>query len=295
MILDIASFAHSLIADIAWDVKKLQTQPRLIVIVVGDDPASAVYVRNKIRRCADAGMQWEVLHFENTISEDALIQEIQTLNNDSSVTGILVQSPLPQHIDAQEVFNHIHPLKDVDGFSAANITQLYSGDESGLVPCTPKGIIKIIEWYLTSIQNTKDKIHNEGNVLAGKKAVVIGKSTIVGKPLAMMLLNAGATVTVCHSRTKDLKEHTLQADIVISAVGKKHLITADMIHEKSLVIDVGICVEEMDDRRYLFGDCDTQNIAPKADITPVPGWVGPMTIAMLLANTLLAHSLQWKQ
>lgn len=138
------------------------------------------------------------------------------------MTGILVQSPLPSHIKAQEVFNTIHPLKDVDGFSAANIAQLYSGDETGLMPCTPKGIIKIIEWYYTQIQN-------KGNILEGKKVVVIGKSTIVGKPLTMMLLNAGATVTVCHSRTKDMKVYTSQADIVIPAVGKKHLITSDMV------------------------------------------------------------------
>jgi methylenetetrahydrofolate dehydrogenase (NADP+)/methenyltetrahydrofolate cyclohydrolase len=158
-----------------------------------------------------------VLHFDDALSQDDLIREIQTLNNDTSVTGILVQSPLPSHMKAQEVFNIIHPLKDVDGFSAANITQLYSGDETGLVPCTPKGIMKIIE-------------HFSGNI-SGKKVVVIGKSTIVGKPLAMMLLNAGATVTVCHSRTTDLQEHTLQADIVISAVGKKHLITSEMVQE----------------------------------------------------------------
>ncbi len=219
-----------------------------------------------------------MLHFDVDISEKELIQKIQMLNRDDSVTGILVQSPLPSHIRAQEVFNMIAPEKDVDGFSAANIARLYAGDEAGLMPCTPRGIMKIIQKF-------------SGDV-AGKKVVVIGKSTIVGKPLAMMLLNAGATVTVCHSRTKNLAEHTLQADIVIPAVGRKHLITADMIHPDSLVIDVGICVEETDDKRCLFGDCDTDVISEKSDITPVPGGVGPMTIAMLLANTLLAHSLQ---
>ncbi len=207
-----------------------------------------------------------------------MIREIQKLNNDDSVTGILVQSPLPNHIKAQEVFNMIHPLKDVDGFSAANIARLYAGDESGLMPCTPKGIMAIIQKFFGDV--------------AGKKVVVIGKSTIVGKPLAMMLLNAGATVTVCHSRTNNLKEHTLQADVIIPAVGKKHLVTKDMVHTGALIIDVGICVEETDDKRCLFGDCDTYEIAEIADITPVPGGVGPMTIAMLLINTLLAYSLQ---
>lgn len=166
----------------------------------------------------------------------------------------------------------------MDGFSAANIARLYAGDESGLMPCTPKGIMAIIEKFFGDV--------------AGKKVVVIGKSTIVGKPLAMMLLNAGATITVCHSRTSHLSEHTQQADIIIPAVGKKHLVTKDMVHPGALIIDVGICVEETDDKRCLFGDCDTYKIAEMANITPVPGGVGPMTIAMLLSNTLLAHTLQ---
>ena len=295
MILDIQSLAAEFVSDITSEVQKLTTLPKLVVIMVGDNQASAVYVRNKIRKCAEVGMQWEVLRFDVHISEEALIAEIQTLNDDASVTGILVQSPLPSHIHAQTVFDHIHPLKDVDGFSASNIAQLYSGDETGLMPCTPKGIIQIIEWYYNQMQNAKCKMQNEGSVLSGKKVVVIGKSTIVGKPLAMMLLNPGSTVTVCHSRPSNLREHTVQADIVIPAVGKKHLITSDMVREWTLVIDVGICVEEVDDKRCLFGDCDTSAIAEKADITPVPGGVGPMTIAMLLANTLLAHSLQWKK
>jgi len=150
---------------------------------------------------------------------------------------------------------------------------LYSGDETGLMPCTPKGVIKIIEWYLSQKHKAQSIKHKAGSVLAGEKVVVIGKSTIVGKPLVMMLLNAGATVTVCHSRTNNLKEQTLQADIIIPAVGKKHLLTADMIQPRALVIDVGICVEETDDKRLLFGDCDTAGIAQIADITPVPGGV----------------------
>ena len=281
MILDIRSLAEDILSEITQTVKWLSTVPKLVVVMVGDNPASAVYVRNKIKQCAVTWMQWDILRFDTTISEETLIQEIQKLNADNTVTGILVQSPLPDHIHAQEVFNTIHPLKDVDGFSAANITWLYSGDETGLMPCTPKWIMKIIEKF-------------SGNV-AGKKVAIIGKSVIVGKPLAMMLLNAGATVTVCHSRTKNLTEHTLQADIVIPAVGRKHLLTADMISPGTLVIDVGICVEEQKDRRCLFGDCDTTAISETSDVTPVPGGVGPMTIVMLLSNTLLAYSLQWKQ
>lgn len=211
------------------------------------------------------------------ISEQEILDEVQKLNNNTEIDGILVQSPLPDHIDAQRVFNAINSDKDVDGFSSTNIAKLYSGDESGLIPGTPKGIMEIIKKHRT---------------LEGKNVVVIGKSTIVGKPLAMLLLHAGATVTICHSRTKELSVHTKNADIVISAVGKKHLITANMIAPGSLVIDVGINVEENEQGRKLFGDCDTESIAEIADITPVPGGVGPMTIAMLLSNVLIAHSLQ---
>lgn len=153
MILDIASFAHSFIADITLEVQKFHVPPKLTVIMVGDNPASAIYVRNKIKQCQIVGIQGEVIHLETTLAQDELIAKIQTLNSDDSVDGILVQSPLPMHIDAQEVFNHIHQLKDVDGFSAANITRLYTGDETGLLPCTPKGIIKIVEWYFTQMKN----------------------------------------------------------------------------------------------------------------------------------------------
>lgn len=223
------------------------------------------------------GITSNLVHLEESISQQELLEEIKKLNQDKAVTGILVQSPLPEHIHAQEIFDCIDPKKDVDGFSSQNMAQLYSGDESGLVPGTPKGIMKIIQSHRKA---------------AGKHAVVIGKSTIVGKPLAMLLLHAGATVTICHSRTEDLSVHTKNADIVISAVGRKHLITADMIRPDSLVVDVGINVEENTEGRKLFGDCDTENIEKFADITPVPGGVGPMTIAMLLSNVLQAHSIQ---
>lgn len=295
MILDIRSLSQKIVDSIAESVSMNSLTLKLVVIIVGSDPASEIYVRNKIRQCSVVGIEGEVLRFYENIDERELAERVMTLNNDPAVTGILIQSPLPRHISAQKIFNTIHPLKDVDGFCANNVTRLYSGDESGLMPCTPKGIMRIINWYFEKMNNEQWTMNNGGNILAGRNVVVIGKSTIVGKPVAMMLLNAGATVTVCHSRTKNLAEHTLKSDIVITAVWKKHLVTSEMVKPGALVIDVGINVEETDEKRFLFGDCDTLAIAEKADITPVPGGVGPMTIAMLLANILLAHSLQWKQ
>jgi methylenetetrahydrofolate dehydrogenase (NADP+)/methenyltetrahydrofolate cyclohydrolase len=322
MILDIKTSAEQTIKDLEEVVKKLHSQPHLTIIMVGDNNASAVYVRNKIKTCESIGIKATLLHFaQSTTSE--LIREIHRLNADETVHGILVQSPLPSDIPAQEVFDVIHPKKDVDGFSSTNIARLYSGDETGLVPGTPKGIMKICFAYF-QMKNAKSKEQNDNpqfwilnfpfsevddshsallrrtnefwtdnKILEGKTAVVIGKSTIVGKPLSLMLMHAGATVTVCHSRTRDLSIHTKMADIIISAVGQKHLITTDMVGPGALVIDVGINVTEEDGRK-LSGDCDTDNIATIADITPVPGGVGPMTIAMLLSNVLLAHELQWK-
>lgn len=279
MILDIKTLADSLSHGIGNDVKNLEIPPHLTIIQIGDDSASEVYVRNKIRMCETVGIRWTLLNFKNTITEWELITHIKKINNDNDVDGILVQSPLPAHMNPKNIFDTIHPLKDVDGFSSTNIAQLYSGDTSGLVPGTPKWIVKIIE---------------QQREIEWKNIVIVGKSTIVGKPLAMLLLNAWATVTLCHSRTKNLWFHTKNADIVICAVWKKNLITSDMISENSLVIDVGINVEETTEGRKIFGDCDTKNIAKIADITPVPGGVWPMTIAMLLQNVLLAHKLQWK-
>jgi methylenetetrahydrofolate dehydrogenase (NADP+) / methenyltetrahydrofolate cyclohydrolase len=305
MILDIKTLAESLIQDVWNAVQKLEEKPHLTIIMVGNNSASEVYVRNKIKTCESVGIQGTLLHLPETISQTELAHEIQKLNTDNSVHGILVQSPLPSHIEAQEIFDIIDAKKDVDGFSNINTARLYSGDESGLVPGTPKGVMKIIENYFQKLQTTNHKLQSNKNSslkiedwrlkIEGKHAVVIGKSTIVGKPLAMLLLHAGATVTVCHSRTKDLSLHTKNADIIISAVGKKHLITADMVKPWSLVVDVGINVENADGGRKLFGDCDTESINNIADITPVPGGVGPMTIALLLSNVLTAYQLQWKQ
>jgi methylenetetrahydrofolate dehydrogenase (NADP+) / methenyltetrahydrofolate cyclohydrolase len=285
MILDIKTLAHSLTDALRENVAELKNKPHLTIVMVGDIPASEVYVRNKLKMCEQVGIKWSLLHLKESITEEDLLKTIKELNT-SETHGILVQSPLPKHINAQKVFDTIDPLKDVDGFSSANISRLYCGDETGLIPGTPKGIMKIIENYFL----IKNAWNNER--LIGKHVVVIWKSTIVGKPLSLLLLNAGATVTICHSKTKSIAEYTNNADIVVSAVGKKNLVTADMIKKWSLVIDVGINVEEIDEKRILSGDCDTQDIAKIADITPVPGGVGPMTIAMLLSNVVTAYELQ---
>ncbi|MBP6921621.1 bifunctional 5,10-methylenetetrahydrofolate dehydrogenase/5,10-methenyltetrahydrofolate cyclohydrolase [Candidatus Gracilibacteria bacterium] len=283
MILDIKTLAHGIIGEIEMTVKKLNTKPSLTIIMAGNNSASEVYVRNKIKTCESIAIKTALIHLPEDISQTELKDHIHKLNTDETVHGILVQSPLPGNISAQEIFDIIHPLKDVDGFCSTNIAHLYSGDETGLIPGTPKGIMKIIEHYLETKHSS----------IEGKHAVVIGKSTIVGKPLSLMLMHAGATVTVCHSRTKDLSAHTKNADIIISAVGKKDIITTDMVKPGALVIDVGINVTD-DESRKLSGDCETGSICEIADITPVPGGVGPMTIAMLLSNVLLAHSLQGK-
>ena len=281
MILDIKTLATSLTKEVEWAVKKLTSTPSLTIIMVGNNSASDVYVKNKIKTCKTVGIDANLIHLGSSVTQEELKKTIKELNKNWTVDAILVQSPLPAHINAQKIFDSIDPMKDVDGFSSVNMARLYSGDESGLVPWTPKGIMKIIEQEMGNIQ--------------GKNAVVLGKSTIVGKPLSMLLLHAWVTVTICHSKTVNIADHTINADIVISAVGKKHLVKADMIKPGALVIDVGMNVEHSPEGRKLFGDCDTENIAKIADITPVPGGVGPMTIALLLSNVLLAHSLQWKQ
>lgn len=296
MILDIKTLANTLTVNVGEEVKKLKQKPHLTIIMVGNDSASEVYVRNKLKTCENVWIESQLLHFEDSITEEQLLAEIKALNDNNDVDGVLVQSPLPKHINAQMIFDTINAQKDVDGFSSFNIAKLYSGDESCLIPGTPKGVMEIIKNYFSwNLKNPPLNVEHWALNIAGRHVVVIGKSTIVGKPLAMLLLHAGATVTICHSRTENLSAHTKNADIVISAVGKKHLITTEMIRPDSLVIDVGINVEETEQGRKLYGDCDTENIAKIADVTPVPGGVGPMTIAMLLANVLHAHELQWKK
>ena len=243
-------------------------QPHLAVVLVGENPASQVYVRNKENGCIKAGIRSTVIRLSETCSQEELEKTVTALNEDGSVHGILVQLPLPKHLDEARVLRLIDPDKDVDGFHAMNSGRLMNG-QPGFVPCTPLGVMKLLKSY--------------GIDPAGKHAVVIGRSNIVGKPMAMLLLQANATVTVCHSRTQNLKEITKQADILVAAVGRANFVTADMVKPGAAVIDVGI--NRVDGK--IVGDVDYDAVSEAAGyITPVPGGVGQMTIAMLLSNTL---------
>jgi len=247
------------------------TQPGLAVILVGDDPASAVYVRNKVRACEEAGFHSVLERYDASMTQAALLERVAALNGDAAIHGILVQMPLPRHLDPTAVIEAIAPTKDVDGFSVASAGQLMTG-LPGLRPATPAGCMALIE--------------STGVDLRGKHAVVIGRSNTVGKPMALLLLQRHATVTICHSATPDLAAHTRRADIVVAAVGRRGTVTADMVRPGAIVIDVGI--NRKDDGK-LCGDVEFDTVREVAGwITPVPGGVGPMTIAMLLMNTLSA-------
>lgn len=274
-IIDGKALAAQVRAHVAQQVAQLERQgaakPGLAVILVGDDPASSVYVRNKVKACSEAGIHSVLEVYDADMTQDAVLQRIAQLNQDANIHGILVQLPLPKHIDAHTVIEAIDPAKDVDGFHVASAGALMTG-LSGFVPCTPHGCMKMLEHI--------------GYDLNGKHAVIIGRSNIVGKPMAMLLLAQNATVTICHSRTNNLKALTLQADVIIAAVGKRNILTADMVKPQAVVIDVGI---NRDDNGKLCGDVDFEAVQQVAShITPVPGGVGPMTIAMLLSNTLYA-------
>jgi methylenetetrahydrofolate dehydrogenase (NADP+)/methenyltetrahydrofolate cyclohydrolase len=243
--------------------------PGLAVILVGEDPASQVYVRNKVKACEDSGLHSVFEKYEATLSQADLLTRIAALNADKTIHGILVQMPLPKHIDPHAVIEAIAASKDVDGYSTLSAGELMTG-APGFNPCTPFGCMKLIE--------------STGINLRGKHAVVIGRSNTVGKPMALMLLAAHATVTICHSATDNIKQHTLQADVVVAAVGRRNVLTADMVKPGAIVIDVGM---NRDDNGKLCGDVDFAAIKEVAShITPVPGGVGPMTITMLLVNTL---------
>ena len=245
--------------------------PGLAVIIVGEDPASRVYVRNKERASIEAGIHSEVISFPAESSEEDVLAKIRELNRDDDIHGILVQLPLPAHFDARRVLDEIVEEKDVDGFHPGNVGSLFLGRPK-LQPCTPHGVMKMLEKHRVPIR--------------GKHAVIVGASNIVGKPMAIMLLHQGATVTVCNSKTPDLGHHTRDADILVVAVGRPAIVTGDMIKPGAVVIDVGM--NRLDDGR-LVGDVDFEGAAEKASmITPVPGGVGPMTIAMLLENTVEA-------
>ena len=245
--------------------------PGLAVILVGENPASQVYVRNKVKACEDSGLHSILEKHPASLTEASLLNRINALNQDTSIHGILVQLPLPEHIDAQKVIEAISPAKDVDGFHIASAGALMTG-MPGFWPCTPYGCMKMLE--------------SIGYELKGKHAVVIGRSNIVGKPMALMLLQKNATVTICHSATQDLKAITLQADVIVAAVGKRNILTADMVKPGAVVLDVGM---NRNEEGKLCGDVDFAGVEQVAGyITPVPGGVGPMTITMLLVNTLEA-------
>lgn len=257
------------------ELKKQGVTPGLAVIIVGDDPASQVYVRNKEKACAEVGFYSEKFALPAETTQQELNALVQELNARKDINGILCQLPLPGHLDDKEVINLIDPIKDVDAFHPVNVGAIMIGDYHFL-PCTPAGIMELL--------------HSTGIEIAGKKAVVIGRSNIVGKPMAMLLLHADATVEITHSKTANLKEITKEADILVAAVGRAKFVTADMVKEGAVVIDVGM---NRDENGKLCGDVDFDSVAEKCSfITLVPGGVGPMTISMLMQNTLTAAKLQ---
>jgi len=279
-ILDGKLVSNLILEKITGEVCQLPKKPKLTVIMVGEDPASLVYVRNKQKACEKVGIAWQQINLDAAkTTTDTLINEIKKLNSDKNVNGILVQVPLPKHVYLPEVVKAINPYKDVDGFHAYNLGKtVLSVQFEELVPCTPKGIIRLLEHYDIDVR--------------GMDATIVGHSNIVGKPISAMLLNRGATVTTCHIDTKDLKSHTKNADLIVVAVGKAGLLSADMVKKSAIIIDVGM--NKIDGK--LVGDCDFEKIAKKASyITPVPGGVGPMTVACLMENTLIAYKKQLNQ
>lgn len=248
--------------------------PGLAVIIVGNNPASKIYVNSKVKACEKVGFYSKVIFLDETISQSELLENINSLNNDENIDGILVQLPLPKHLNEDEICNAIDTSKDVDGFKAENLGKVMLGKEDGMVPCTPQGIM----YLLDSIKNIN---------LYGMNGVVIGRSNIVGKPISSLLINRGVTTTVCNSKTKNIEEILRNADIIIAALGKPKFLKENMVKEGAIIIDVGI--NRVDGK--LCGDVDFENVSKLASfITPVPGGVGPMTIAMLLNNTLRAYN-----
>ena len=265
-------------ADVREECERLKAEgvtPGLAVIIVGDDPASRVYVNNKKKACAEVGFVSEEYALPAETTQEELLDLIDKLNNKKDINGILCQLPLPKHLDEKAVINAISPDKDVDAFHPSNVGKIMIGDYNFL-PCTPAGVMELI--------------HFAGVDVSGKNCVVIGRSNIVGKPMSMLLLHENGTVTVCHSKTKNLKEICSSADVLVAAVGKAKFVKADMVKDGAVVLDVGI---NRDENGKLCGDVDYAEVEPKASyITPVPGGVGPMTIAMLMKNTLKAAKLQ---
>lgn len=254
------------------ELKKKNIQPKLVVVLVGNNPASLSYIKQKRKACEFTGIEWEQLNYEESISHDELVNTVEELNTREDVHGVLVQLPLPDHIYTPEIIKAISPRKDVDGFHAYNLGKMFLSTEfEELAPCTPMGVIKILDEYNIDVE--------------GMDATIVGASNIVGKPMSTMLLNREATVTTCHIKTKDLKKHTLNADLLVVAVGKAGLISADMVKEGAIVIDIGC--NKVDGK--LCGDVEFDEVAKKSSyITPVPGGCGPMTVACLMENTVIA-------
>lgn len=270
-IIDGKAIAQELRAELKRKIEKLKRKPGLAVVIVGEDQASQIYVRNKIKACEELGVRSYSYELPCTASQSQVEELLKSLATDDNVDGILLQMPLPKHLDAASAMACIPFKKDVDGFSAQNLGMLMLHKER-VVACTPSGVMKLLE--------------KSGIDVAGKHAVVLGRSDTVGKPMAMLLLNANATVTICHSKTENLKEICSSADILVSAIGKPKFVTEDMVKEGAVVIDVGI---NRDENGKLCGDVDFENVKEKVShITPVPGGVGPMTITMLMHNTYLA-------
>lgn len=285
-VIDGNAIAEAIIKELTKEVSALtERKPVVAFIRVGEDPASVSYVRKKQKTAERIGIESQLHLFPEDVSERELFNQIDTLNSDSTVNGILIQAPLPRHLNETATFNRVHPEKDVDGFNTLNIGKLCQEDASGFVACTPAGIVELIK---------RSQIETEG-----RHVVVLGRSQIVGKPAALLMMRKGlpgnATVTVCHSRTKDLPSITRQADVLIAAIGRPNFVTGDMVKEGVAVIDVGI--NRLEDRSKksgyrLVGDVEFITVAPKADyLTPVPGGVGPMTVAMLMQNTVRAFLL----
>lgn len=281
-LIDGKAIAKQIREEIAQQVQELLTSgkraPKLVAVLVGNDGASRTYVNAKSKACEKVGFASETLLFEETITEEELLKEVNKLNTDDTVDGFIVQLPLPKHINEDKILQEINPKKDVDGFHPINVGRMVLGLPAYL-SATPAGIVELLKRY--------------GVPTSGKHCVVIGRSNIVGTPVSILLSRkaegANSTVTLCHSRTQNIKELTLQADIIVVALGRKHFLTADMVKDGATVIDVGIHREETDTGVKLYGDVDFENVAPKCSyITPVPGGVGPMTIVSLLQNTLLA-------
>lgn len=274
MILDGKSLKEAILEELHQEVSQMEIKPKLVVIQVGHDEASNVYIKQKKKMCEIVGYQYQHILLEDTVTTDEVLNIIDKLNNDLEVNGILVQMPLPKHLDTEVIQNAVLPEKDVDGLTDINAGRLIHNKEA-LYPCTPYGIMELLKYYNISLE--------------GKNVVIIGRSNLVGKPLAALMSNASASVDVCHSKTKDLVEHTKRADILVSAVGKVKLITKDMVKNGAVVIDVGINRT----KDGLCGDVDYEHVCRVASyITPVPGGVGPMTVAMLGKNVLKAYKIQ---